>query len=403
MTTRSSDAMAPALAAAVPLPAHLSPNPRSPPQLADSVMLCSDGRQCRPLTPPPDLPRLQSAQDRATVDERSITHLVRAGLPLRFAARRGVVCRLRRASSHRRVLSCRRAWIAFATSEKHTLRGDETVDLAEHQRVRGLEELHLGDLGSSAAAAAGGGRGGVRLVGADAGDAEDDEGDVVPGVASHHLAGGGRPVQPLHLPAGVLDHHGRRLRRLAIAHLLLLSSSSCSRDLFAAANELRVLDLSRRGRWPGVFIWVRVVGGDGDREGGGAEEMMDLLGAGKMAGRERCNSGCLWRQVDFPFCPFFFPPGHDMDAHHISSRGAQVICGPPTAPSMVDWFPPTQRQPAPSSSSHDSLHKSPPSRLSSAFVAVLALHGFPRSRIGSNPGMCETLLDRCNRDRYLSH
>ena len=94
------------------------------------------------------------------------------------------------ASTHRRALSLRRAWIAFATSAcataseyqwgnglvrvsseteesgheeegstkggmARTLQGDEEVDLAQQQRVLGLDELHLGDPGSSFAAAAG--------------------------------------------------------------------------------------------------------------------------------------------------------------------------------------------------------------------------------------------------------
>ena len=94
------------------------------------------------------------------------------------------------ASTHRRALSLRRAWIAFATSAcaiaseyqwgnglarvssgteesgheeegstkggmARTLQGDEAVDLTQQQRVLGLDELHLGDPGSSAAATAG--------------------------------------------------------------------------------------------------------------------------------------------------------------------------------------------------------------------------------------------------------
>ena len=35
-----------------------------------------------------------------------------------------------------------------------TLQGDEAVDLTQQQRVLGLDELHLGDPGSSSAAAA---------------------------------------------------------------------------------------------------------------------------------------------------------------------------------------------------------------------------------------------------------
>jgi hypothetical protein len=102
-----------------------------------------------------------------------------------------------------------------------TLGGDEAVHLAEEQRVLGLEKLHLGDRGGAAGHR---GDGGVLLPRErcrGAGDAEDDERDVVPGVAAHHVGRGGRAVQSLHLAARVLDHHGRRLRRLAVAHLSL--------------------------------------------------------------------------------------------------------------------------------------------------------------------------------------
>ena len=103
------------------------------------------------------------------------------------------------ASTHRRALSLRRAWIAFATSAcaiaseyqwgnglarvssgteesgheeegstkggmARTLQGDEAVDLTQQQRVLGLDELHLGDPGSSSSAA------GISL-----GDAEDHD------------------------------------------------------------------------------------------------------------------------------------------------------------------------------------------------------------------------------------
>jgi hypothetical protein len=90
-----------------------------------------------------------------------------------------------------------------------TLRGDETVDLSEQQRVLGLEQLDPGDLGPAP------GAGGRFLRG---GDAEDDESDVVAGVVPHDLLHRGGPVQPLHLPAGVLDDDRCRLRRLAVAH-----------------------------------------------------------------------------------------------------------------------------------------------------------------------------------------
>jgi len=97
------------------------------------------------------------------------------------------------------------------------LRGDEPVHLPQEQRVLGLEQLHLGDPGAAARRRARGDLR-VRVLLADGRDAEHDERHVVPGVAAHHLRRGGRPVQPLHLAAGVLDHHGRRLRRLAVAH-----------------------------------------------------------------------------------------------------------------------------------------------------------------------------------------
>jgi hypothetical protein len=86
------------------------------------------------------------------------------------------------------------------------LRGDEAVHLAEQQRVLGLEQLDPGDLGPAPVAG---------------GHAEDDERDVVARVFPHDLFGCGGPVQPLHLPAGVLDDDRRRLRRLAVAHRLL--------------------------------------------------------------------------------------------------------------------------------------------------------------------------------------
>jgi len=103
----------------------------------------------------------------------------------------------------------------------HLLRGDEAVDLAEEQRVLGLEQLDPCDLGPSPAAGGGGRRGGGvpggggGLIG---GDTEDDERDVVARVGPHDLGGGGGPVEALHLPAGVLDDDRRRLRRLAVAH-----------------------------------------------------------------------------------------------------------------------------------------------------------------------------------------
>ena len=102
-----------------------------------------------------------------------------------------------------------------------TLRGDEAVDLAEQQRVLGLEQLDPCDLGPSPAAGGGGRRGGGvpggggGLIG---GDTEDDERDIVARVGPHDLGGGGGPVEALHLPAGVLDDDRRRLRRLAVAH-----------------------------------------------------------------------------------------------------------------------------------------------------------------------------------------
>jgi hypothetical protein len=50
---------------------------------------------------------------------------------------------------------------------------------------------------------------------------DDDEGDVVPGILAHDVGRGGRPVEALDLAvAGVLDHHGRRIRRLAVPHFL---------------------------------------------------------------------------------------------------------------------------------------------------------------------------------------
>lgn len=104
--------------------------------------------------------------------------------------------------------------------------GDEAVDLAEEQRLLGLEQLDLGDLRRRPSGLVADGRsdGGVfglaatATTGRGGGDTEQHEGDVVAWVAAHDVRRGGRPVEPLHLAARVLDHHRRHLRRLAIPH-----------------------------------------------------------------------------------------------------------------------------------------------------------------------------------------
>ena len=90
--------------------------------------------------------------------------------------------------------------------------GDEAVDLAEEERVLWLEELDLGYPRTSIFSGDGGFGLGVDVM-------QDDEGDVVAGVPAHDVRRGGRPVKALDLAvARVLDHHGRRVRRLAVPH-----------------------------------------------------------------------------------------------------------------------------------------------------------------------------------------
>jgi hypothetical protein len=241
-------------------------------QLGNSEMLWRDGCQCRPLP----LRWCRSLSDRFRCDAL-LGWLV--GCPCSWlpAACPGPGRRPSTASSHRgRSLSCRRAWISLATSARpsgatsirraeeteqpiqgteqpqrtRTLGGDEAVHLAEEQRVLGLEQLHLGDPGGG-----------------------DDERDVVPRVPAHHVGRRGRPVQPLHLAAWVLDHHGRRL---AVAHLF--SRRPVARSARSVCNEAGWLWLrasccckSSRGKrnrdadaagagdlWSGggVLIWV---------------------------------------------------------------------------------------------------------------------------------------------------
>lgn len=89
-----------------------------------------------------------------------------------------------------------------------TFEADEAVDAAEHERVVGAEQLEVLD----GRRGAGAGGGGVRRRG-------DDGGDVVARVSRHDRARGQRPVRALRAAlAGVLDHHRRHLRRLAVAH-----------------------------------------------------------------------------------------------------------------------------------------------------------------------------------------
>ena len=114
--------------------------------------------------------------------------------------------------------------------------GDQAVDLAEEKRVLGLEKLHFRDPGASTSSGDGcHGRVGLGFTAA-AGDVEDDERDVVPGIPAHDVSRSGRPVEALDLAvARVLDHHGRRIRRLAVSHFLLcewlrLGSWLCEKD-----------------------------------------------------------------------------------------------------------------------------------------------------------------------------
>ena len=91
--------------------------------------------------------------------------------------------------------------------------GDEAVDLGEEERVLWLEELDLGYPGTSSFSGDG-------VVNAARVVVEDDEGDVVAGVPAHDVRRCGRPVEARHLAvARVLDHHGRRVRRLTVPHV----------------------------------------------------------------------------------------------------------------------------------------------------------------------------------------
>jgi hypothetical protein len=141
------------------------------------------------------------------------------------------------------------------------LRGDEAVNLPEKQSVLGLEQLDPGDLGPAP------GAGGRRRCAPGrflrCGDAEDDESNVVARVVPHDLLRRGGPVQPLRLPAGVLDDDRRRLRRLAVAH-----GAPCVCLLLARTSGGSCYYL--RSRSGGDGGWC--CDGEGETGGGGGEE-----------------------------------------------------------------------------------------------------------------------------------
>jgi hypothetical protein len=56
-------------------------------------------------------------------------------------------------------------------------------------------------------------------------------------VGPHHLRRAGGPVQPLRAPARVLDHHRRRLRRLAIPHPAEAAEAPCDQKRAMARSE----------------------------------------------------------------------------------------------------------------------------------------------------------------------
>lgn len=108
-----------------------------------------------------------------------------------------------------------------------TFEADEAVDAAEQQRVVGAEQLEVLDWRRGAGA----GGGGVRRRG-------DDGGDVVARVGRHDRAGGERPVRAFRAAlGGVLDHHRRHLRGLAVAHCSV--SVSSAKLWWAAAGGYR--------------------------------------------------------------------------------------------------------------------------------------------------------------------
>lgn len=89
-----------------------------------------------------------------------------------------------------------------------TLGGEQPVDLAEQEHILGLEQLYAGKPDAAA----------ILLL---LGDVEADKGNMVAWVGLHDVGSTRRPVQPLHPPTRVLDHHGRHLRCLAVSHLPL--------------------------------------------------------------------------------------------------------------------------------------------------------------------------------------
>lgn len=88
--------------------------------------------------------------------------------------------------------------------ESVTFEADEAINLSDEQSIGGAEKLELLYRGAVL-------RRPVRRRG-------DDEGDVVAGVRIHDVVSTDRPVNPLHFVTRMLNHHRRRLRRLAIPH-----------------------------------------------------------------------------------------------------------------------------------------------------------------------------------------
>lgn len=105
--------------------------------------------------------------------------------------------------------------------------GDEAIDLAKDERVLGPQELNSSDTDAIDLPP-------DLLLGL----AQGDQSNIVARVAPHHLACTHRPVEPLHPALGVLYHHRRHLRSLAITHLSDIFISPRTR-LHTSLHKLR--------------------------------------------------------------------------------------------------------------------------------------------------------------------
>lgn len=106
-----------------------------------------------------------------------------------------------------------------------TLEADEAVDVTDAEDVVGAKQLQVPHRRRRPVPG-----------GCCAGWGGQHHGDVVPRVSTHHLAGGDRPVHPLHLPPRELYQHRRRFRRLAVSHHFSEASQG-SASPSAAADE----------------------------------------------------------------------------------------------------------------------------------------------------------------------